>query len=192
MQGFGFRSVVLIAVLLIGASLVAVTGGPRPAGNPRWPTADALFAVGGWTAGPESVSYANGATFVSRTFVRPDAAPSTLTMVTNTSPKLFVSGVEVPFLGTGYDVSPVDGRQALIASRGSERWLVEYGYGERRGLVGSGFMGWGLALFDGVFGRSNDYYKLYLTTALSDNDSAQQSVELADTLFPRIANWYAG
>jgi hypothetical protein len=192
MQGFGFRSVVLIAVLLVAATLVMATGGPRATANPRWPTSDALFTVDGWMSGAEHVDYANGATFVSRTFVRSDAAPSTLTVVTNTSPKLFVAGAEVPFLGTGYDVSPVDGRQALIASRGSERWLVVYAYGERRGLVGGGFMGWGLALFDGVFGRPNDYYKLYLTTALGENDSAQQSVELADALFPRIANWYAG
>ena len=53
-----------------------------------------------------------------------------------------------------------------------------------------------MGVLDGVLGRPNDYYKLYLITALAGNpdlDDAvtRQSRELADTLFPRVAAWYA-
>jgi hypothetical protein len=201
MQGFihGFyqRSVVLIGVLLIAAAVSTAIGGPTPTTSPRWPTSDALYRVGTWSTGPETLEFANGATFVTRAFFRPDAAPTTLTVVTNTSPKLFLAGADVPFLGSGYEVSslPAPGHyQALIASRGSsERWLVVYAYGERRGLLGNGPVAWCASVFDSVLARPNDYYKLYLTSALNNDDAAvaQQASELADALFPRIAGWYA-
>jgi len=196
-NGFYQRSFVLIGVLLFAATVSTVIGGPRPAEDPRWPTADALYAVPDWGVGPETLESANGATFVTRAYFRADAPPTTLTVVTNTSPKLFLAGADVPFLGSGYEVSSFQapGRyQALIASRGEERWLVVYAYGERRGLLGNGPVAWGASVFDSVMALANDYYKLYLTSALTGNDDAavaQQASQLADTLFPRISGWYA-
>jgi hypothetical protein len=193
---FSQRSVVLIGILLIAATVSAAIGGPMPAASPRWPTSDAVYSIGDWSTGPETLQYANGATFMTRTFFRADAQPATLTVVTNTSPKLFLAGADVPFLGSGYEVSSLPapgGYQALMASRGDERWLVVYAYGERRGLLGNGPVAWGASVFDSVLARPNDYYKLFLTTAVSGNDAgvAQQTAELADMLFPRIASWYA-
>jgi hypothetical protein len=86
------------------------------------------------------------------------------------------------------------GVNALVAQRGAERWLALYGYGERRGLLGNGPLPWTFALFDGIVGRPNDYYKLYLTSRIDRVDPTQASdvARLAGALFPRIADWYAG
>jgi hypothetical protein len=107
----------------------------------------------------------------------------------------------VPFLGTGYTVetAPIeadlelpDGIGELVASRGSERWLVLYAYGEDRGLLGNGPLAWALALMDGVVGKPNDYFKLYLMArANGAGDAADRDVvDLARTVFPRVATWF--
>jgi len=202
MQGREFRSAVLIALLLVGGSLYAAMGEPSPTAPQRWPRNEDLFNIERWVSGPETVEVVNGSTYVSRALHGPDGTQATLTLVTNQNVKVFAAGAEVPFLGSGYDVGPASsdlmlsapGRQELVAQRGSERWLVIYTYGERRGLLGNGPVGWGLALFDGLLGSSNDYYKLYLTVPLTSYEAAataRQSAALADTLFPRIANWYS-
>ena len=53
---------------------------------------------------------------------------------------------------------------AMVARHGTEQWLVMYAYGERRGLLGNGPRAWTWAIMDGLLGRPNDYYKLYLMT----------------------------
>jgi hypothetical protein len=85
------------------------------------------------------------------------------------------------------------GVSALIARRGAEQWLVMYGYGERRGLLGNGPLPWTLAVLDGIAGQQNDYYKLYLASRIDQlGPSAGHDVaELARVLFPRIASWYS-
>ena len=129
-------------------------------------------------------------------------AAGTLTLVASHAPKLYAAGAEVPFLGNGLAVEPASsdlvgpdeaGIGSLIARRGTERWLVLFAYGERRGLLGNGSLAWATAVVDGVLGQPNDYYKLYLMVR-SDNldESAQREVvDLARGLFPRIAAWYA-
>jgi len=200
MQGHWVRYGVVIGLLLLGTVVYAGLG-DAAAGAARWPNVDAWFAVDHWTSGAERVEYANGATFITRSFRGPNAATAELTIVTKPNAKLFGSGAELPFLGNGYEVGPAPaslvppapGREGLIARRGAERWLVVYAYGERRGLLGNGAMGWTMAIVDGLLGRPNDYYKLYLMTRTLDVDelSARESAKLAETLFPRIADWYA-
>jgi hypothetical protein len=86
-----------------------------------------------------------------------------------------------------------DGIGTLVADRGAERWLVMYAYGEDRGLLGNGPLPWALAVTDGILARSNDYYKLYLTASGDDlgEDRGRKVFDLAHTVFPRIAAWYA-
>jgi hypothetical protein len=201
MQTLGFRyTSILIAALLAGAVLYTVLGEPRGAGNPRWPSNDSVYAVDGWSAGPE---YAEPGGFIGRTFQTDTGDTAMFSIFANQAPKLYGAGAEVPYLGNGYSVeTPAvtaaasalgQGIEELIARRGSEQWLVFYAYGERRGLLGNGPRAWALALFDGMLGRENDYYKLYLTTRTDDwNGAVEREVgQLASRLFPRIAGFYA-
>jgi hypothetical protein len=68
-----------------------------------------------------------------------------------------------------------------------------YAYGERRGLLGNGPLAWSLAMLDGVLGRPNDYYKVFLSAGAGGLNSglAGEVSSLAGTLFPRIASFYA-
>jgi hypothetical protein len=207
MQTTNFRFFVLIAALLAGAGLNAAAGEPRGVGTPRWPVADELYNVQPWAVGRESVEdNTNNAgpitPLVTREFRRADGGTATLSIISNQAPKLYGAGAEVPFLGSGYtveaapaDLAPVvgDGVGALVAQRGTEQWLVMYAYGERRGLLGNGPLPWTLAVFDGILGRPNDYFKLFLTARADQLDRRITSdvAELAHTLFPRIAAWYA-
>jgi hypothetical protein len=201
MQTSQFRHIgVLIAVLFAGASLYAAFGEPHGAGSPRWPSADALYAVDGWSAGLERPDQGG---FVSRTFTSQSGRTATLSIFSNQTPKLYGAGAEVPYLGNGYSVDtpesgavlpPLsDGVHGLIARRGAEQWLVLYAYGERRGLLGNGPQAWALALFDGILGRDNDYYKLYLATRTvgTEVDDRGDMSQLATTLFGRIADFYS-
>ncbi|HLZ31287.1 MAG TPA: hypothetical protein VKV73_28555 [Chloroflexota bacterium] len=207
MQTPNLRYFVLTAVLLAGAGLYAAFGEPLGAGSARWPVSDAVYMVQPWSVGREAVdehtNHAGLATrLVTRVFRNPDGGTATLTVLSNQAPKLYGAGAEVPFLGGGYTVEPgpaslepggSDGVNALVANRGPERWLVMYAYGERRGLLGNGPLPWTLAVFDGVLGHPNDYYKLYLAarTDQLDPQVGQAVAALAHTLFPRIAAWYA-
>ncbi len=145
----------------------------------------------------------NRAEFITREFRRPgEQASATLTVVTSQDPKLLSAGAEVPFLGTGYSIQAApedmvvssDGINTLLARNTTDQWLVLYAYGERRGLLGNGPSAWAYAVLDGVLGRPNDYYKLYLMRRADSLDlpTAQSMSELAHRLFPRIAIWYAG
>jgi hypothetical protein len=201
MQITYLRYVVLSLIFLAGAGLYAITGQPLGVGTPRWPAESSpLYAVDGWTFGPLMAQQINSAEFVSRTYRNPDGVSATLTIETYQTPKLYAAGPEVPFLGNGYSiataqaVAPVSGGiGSLVATRGDEQWLVMYGYGERRGLLGNGPVAWSFAFIDLMLGRANDYYKLYLTvpTTALDASTEQATAELTDVLFPRIQSWYA-
>jgi hypothetical protein len=207
MQTPNFRYVVLIGVLLAGVGLYIAFGEPLGAGTARWPVADDLYAVQPWSVGREAVeentNHAGLVTrLVTRTYQHAEGGTATLTILSNQAPKLYGSGAEVPFLGSGYTVEPAsgdlepgkgDGVGAIVAQQGKQQWLVMYAYGERRGLLGNGLIPWSLAVFDGVLGRPNDYYKLYLTARTDQIDPrvGHDVAALAHTLFPRIAAWYA-
>ena len=207
MQTPNLRYFVLTVVLLAGAGLYAAFGEAPGVGNARWPVSDELYAVQPWTVGQEVVGETtNHAGVVTRSITRvfrsPAGSSATLTVLSNQAPKLYGTGAEVPFLGSGYTVEPApgdlastagDGVSALVAQRGAERWLVMYAYGERRGLLGNGPLPWSLAVLDGILGRPNDYYKLYLMarTDQGGRPVSDQVATLAHALFPRIAAWYA-
>ena len=201
MQTASARYLVLAMVLLVGAALYLAMGQPLGAGTPRWPAADGLYTQADWSVGPQNVERATTAQ-ITRLFRSRAGATATLVIFSNQAPKLYGAGAEVPFLGNGYSVEPLPtellpvrdtGVQGLIAQQGSERWLVLYAYGERRGLLGNGPLPWALAFVDGVLGRPNDYYKLYLSARI-DNAPAgfdRGVVQLAMSIFPRIAGFYA-
>jgi len=207
MQAASFRYIILISVLLAGAGAYALFGDPQGnAGTPRWPNVEAVYASDQWSTGPIAVEHNTDAgrktDLATRTFRNHAGATATLTIVTSQAPKLYGAGAEVPFLGNGYtvvpapsDVVPVDdhGISALVAQRGAEQWLVMYGYGERRGLLGNGPLPWTLAVLDGIAGQPNDYYKLYLAARIDQvGPSAGRDVAaLARVLFARISDWYA-
>ncbi|MGH2354750.1 MAG: hypothetical protein ACRDJN_24335 [Chloroflexota bacterium] len=203
MQSATIRCLILIGVLATGAWLSAAIGEARVVPAARWPAESALYAVPGWTAGPAAVETIHGATLVQRHYLRPDGTTATLAVTTSPEAKrIYKAGAEVPFLGGGYTVDqappsiapPAPGRGALIASREREAWLVLYTFGERRGLLGNGVLGWGMVALDATLGRPNDYYRASLMAPLTALDSlaAREVVALADTLFPRLATWYAG
>jgi hypothetical protein len=207
MQTTSLRYAVLITVLLAGAGLHGLFGEPRGnTGAPRSPDTDAVYAAATWTTGPQAIEHNTDAgrktDQITRTFRNSAGVTATLTLATSQAPKLYGAGAEVPFLGTGYAVLPApssvtaaegDGVSALVAQQGTQQWLVMYAYGERRGLLGNGPLPWTLAVLDGIAGEPNDYYKLYLTARIDDLDATTTGavVQLARTLFPRIATWYA-
>src|SRR4051812_22149842 len=174
------RRVVLSAVLLAGAALYAVIGQPVGVGTPRWPEqSEPLYQVDGWLSGPLKAEQRNTAEFISRVYQSPHGAPVTVTIETYQTPKLYAAGPEVPFLGSGYTVKPASaelvspaeaGVGSLVAQRGDDQWLVKYAYGERRGLLGNGPAAWAYAGWDLLLGRTNDYYKLYLTAHVGEPD----------------------
>lgn len=60
-------------------------------------------------------------------------------------------------------------------------------------LLGNGPTAWSLAVFDGMLGRPNDYYKLYLFARMdaSQPEMDRSVADLAMDLFPRIAAYYS-
>ena len=201
MQGTGFRCFILIVIVAVGNLLLATVSGSRVEREARWPIDPMVYAVDSWSARPLTVQYVNGAPYISRFYERPDQSIATLILVTNTQAKgIYRAGGDVPFLGNGYAVEPAPpslvprgpGREALIVRSGNEVGLVLYTYGERRGLLGNGLLGWGMVAFDASLGRPNDYFKAYILAPLRDSgpEEARAVASLADTLFPRLASWY--
>src|SRR5205085_4699598 len=68
-----------------------------------------------------------------------------------------------------------------------------YSYGERRGRLGNGPVGWGAALLDGALRRPNDYYLVRLLVYRDPREPhvVDEAGLLADTLFARVAAGYA-
>jgi hypothetical protein len=204
MQNTQTRALILVGVLAIGCGLLVAFGKPPIVSATRWPAADTLYAVPGWLVGPEMVdSQIRGVHMVSRRFARLYGSGRTLATLfirTNTEAKnVYRYGGDVAFLGAGYTSEPAPpslvppGHDAYILRRDSDLALVLYTYGERRGLVGNGPNAWGLSVLDAVLGRPNDYYQASLFVPLEGLDSpvVAEAVVLADTLFPRVAAWYA-
>jgi hypothetical protein len=200
MQAANVRYLVLILVLLGGAGLYTVLSNQPRDTAPRWPGTDAVYAIAPWSSRTVDVTQGGTTDLVTRTFRSSSGATATFTLVANRGPKLYGPGAEVPVLGSGYLAEPASadvlggatpGVGGLIATRGSERWLVMYAYGERRGLLGNGPAAWSLAVFDGILGNPNDYYKMYLIARADDAESAREVADLAHALFPRVAEWYA-
>jgi hypothetical protein len=201
MQGAQSRYLVLIALLVGAYLLVDSIAEGQPIRAARWPTEDAVYAVDGWSVGPEIVNPWWGYQNVVRVFRGPDGLPATLLLVTAPEAKqIYRNDADLAFLGSGYTVSeapqsvvpPMGGRGAQIAQRGDERWLLLYAYGERRGLVTYPLLGWATAGFDGLLGRPNDYFLARVAVPIEhlDAPSVQRAVALADVLFARLASWY--
>ena len=198
MQAANLRYLFLICVLLGGAGLYMVLSNQPRETAPRWPGTDAVFAIAPWSS--ETVDVTRGNTdLVTRAFRSSTGNTATFTLLANKGPKLYGPGRRcrpgewLPGRAASADVlgAPTPGIGGLIASRGSERWLVMYAYGERRGLLGNGPHAWSLAIFDGILGTPNDYYKMYLIGRADDADAARGVADLANALFPRVAEWYA-
>ncbi|HEY7066110.1 MAG TPA: hypothetical protein VII06_31850 [Chloroflexota bacterium] len=201
MQSTGFRCLALVGILAAANWLLVLIGGPSAAEAARWPTDDRLYTVDDWFAGPAAVEDQHGVTFVTRRYHSLGGATATLVVATSPEAKrVYRAAPDVPFLGSGYATAPASpsvvpgapGRDAVVVSRGNVSELLLYGYGERRGLLGNGVLGWGLVFLDGVLGQPNDYYQVSLVTPLERPDApvAPAVVALADTLFPRLASWY--
>lgn len=181
------RPLVLSVLFLLAAGLDLVLVRPKTEPAPRWPTDDVVFAVPGWSVGPQDIQEANGVRYVTRQYER-QVDDLTLSLVLSTSPeakRIYRAGPEVPFLGNGYSVEPTAGG-GFLAQRGAEAWLQVDAYGERRGLLGNGPLAWGLAVADTVIGEPNDYY---LARVIGPAGTDQAPV-LAEAVFPRLAGWY--
>jgi hypothetical protein len=74
-----------------------------------------------------------------------------------------------------------------------EAYVLLHAYGERRGLLGNGPTAWGGIVIDAVFGWPNDYYQMSLLAPFDSSTAsgAADVVALANTVFPRVAVWYA-
>jgi hypothetical protein len=206
MQGTYIRCLALIAVLAPAVWLQAAFGDSAPSGPARWPTTDEVYAVGNWEPGPLVVDTAHGTSFVSREYRQSSGLRATLALATATNAKwIYRAGADAPFLGSGYAVGPAPqdvvparpGRGAFIARREGETWLVLHALGERRGLVGDGLHGWAMVAIDAIARHPNDYFKAHVVVPLDPSGGASapsvhEAVALADTMFSRIATWYAG
>ena len=199
------RPLILTALFLAAALLLANMATPHAPATPRWPTDPAFFAVDGWSVSPESVDASRaGMVFVTRTYTAADGTRASF--VVSTSPiakSIYRAGADVPFLGNGYtvtpappDLVPASGQyEAFVARRTGEAWLQIATYGERRGAFGTGALAWGLSAFDALLGQPNDYYLARVVVAFDDDaraaDQAHAARQLAETLLPRLASFYA-
>jgi hypothetical protein len=195
----------LILTGLFAASLVALemfrpSTGPEA---PRWPAEESLYQVDGWQVAAQTTELANGTEYVTRDYRNLTGQRATLTISTSpVSKRVYRAGPDVPFLGNGYVVEPAPRlvsasgayQGTLVARRGDESWLQMYAYGERRGQFGAGALAWGLSVVDNLAGQPNDYYLVRVVVPFNNDDEleAQAAESLADTLFPRVAAWYAG
>ena len=186
------RAVVLIFLFGLTALLLANIAVPIDTA-PRWPTD---VTVAGWTVGPASVDDSRpGVAIVTRNLVRADGARATFVVTTSPNVKaVFRAGPAVPFLGNGYAVEtlPQSGaRDAFIARRGADdAWLQISTYGERRGQLGNGVVGWSLSPVVSLLGRPNDYYLARIVVPYDETQPAIAS-NLADEVFPQLATYYA-
>jgi hypothetical protein len=200
------RRLLALAALFVLAASAAwyFQAGQSAQPDPRWPTADGEFGIAGWQVSPAAIERANGNVYVTREYQQNASPTARVTFVLTTSEdakSIYRAGADVPFLGSGFEAEPVPAglvpvtpnRGPLLMRRREERWLQIYAYGERRGMLGNGLVGWSLATIDSAVGTPKDYYLLRALVPLSDlaAPGASQVVEIADTLFPRLAEWYA-
>jgi hypothetical protein len=201
----------LIAVLIVFAVGAVLTWTVVPAGperSARIPDDDALYALPGWVASSPAVTLGqtdeDTRAVVRRVLTADAGMQATLDLWTNPQPQakmLFRKGPDRDFLGAGYvteslaaSFGPVPGGGALIARQGSETWLLVYTFGERRGRLGDGPVAWGLAEWDALLDQPNDYFLVRIALpfdALRSPPPVQAARQLSETLFPRLAAWYA-
>jgi hypothetical protein len=203
MQTANARYAVVAALLLAGALVYGAAAETHGASGARWPSDDGVYMSAPWSMGPLAIEQsANNTAIVTREYRDTNDDQATLAIVTSQAPKVYGPGAEVPFLGSGFTIEPAPllvplaGQAqigALTAVRGQEQWLVIYAYGERCGLLGNGPRAWMQAALDGLRGSPNTYYKLYLLTRLDRSDPATNNAaaQLAATVFPDVAAWYA-
>jgi hypothetical protein len=193
------RSRYLLLIGLFAAAIVVVATADVPeASSPRWPTEDSVYQLDGWVVSPATAELTNSIEYVTRQYRRMDGG-ETVTLSVSTSPaskRIYRAGAEVPFLGSGYTVEAAPQTThwgAMTARRGDEMWLQLYAYGERRGQLGNGVRAWGFSVLDTVLGQSNDYYiaRVVVLMPRTDSASAQAALQLADGVFPRLADWYS-
>lgn len=200
------RALILLACLLVAgvASLAVTARAARPA---HWPTDATVFALDDWRLGPLDVQTGDGDKYTGALLRRvywDDAGRHlTLDVWSNPVPQakmLFRKGPDRDFLGAGYLTEPVgpelaparpDGG-ALIARRGPDAWFLVYSYGEKRGLLGNGVRAWIFAEWDALLDAPNDYFMARVMAPYRGDKATVRSVlTAADTLFPRLAAWYA-
>jgi len=199
---FARRALTLTVVFVLAAVLLISVSAPQVESTPAFPAEISAYAIDGWMVSPASVDGRAGVAFVSREYARVDGARARLSITTSPQAKLvYRAGADVPFLGNGYSVEPApaslvpisSNRSAQIARRGTEAWLQIATFGERRGAFDNGPVAWSLAIFDMVLGRPNDYYLARILVPFDERNpstSAAYAVELANTLFPRLAAFY--
>ena len=205
MQGTPLRALMLAGIFGVALVLYWAGSGSAQGVGQRWPADESVYGVDGWSVGQLSVEHANGVDYLTRTYSRGAegrAEEALLTVATSASAKaIYRAGAEVPFLGSGYavdsvplgSVPPRPDRAALLVHRGGQAAIVMYAYGERRGLLGNGALAWGYVGLDAILGQTNDYF---FVSMLVPYNSAQMPVapgfvELADTVLPKLASWYA-
>ena len=199
------RYIVLLLVLLCGAVVLNLILGAQhpPASGPRWPTQADVYTVPGWQTGAATEESAWGITHVTRAYRAPDGTSATFVISTSPEAKgLYKSDADLAFQGGGYTaqsvapdlVPPAPGRGAELLKREHETLLLVYSFGERRGVLGNGWLGWAAYGLDTLVGRANDYYLLRVVARITSPDGvreAQQATRLADTVYPRVLSWYA-
>ena len=191
----------LVLGIVFGAFAILVANLTPPATEPvpRMVTDASVFSVDGWSVTAPDDGGRPGVAFITRDY-RSATTGTQAELSITTSPNVksvYRAGPDVPFLGTGYAVEPAPAdlvppaknREAQIARRGSEAWLQLATYGERRGLLGNGILGWSTAIVDLTLGRPNDYYLVRMLMPI-DKRSVVAGLQLADTLFPRLVSYY--
>lgn len=193
------RALILAAIAGLAAGVLASITPAGAAPSPRFAADEAMYVVDGWSVGAADISGRPGVAFVSRDYRSPDGVQARFSITTSPQAKsVYRAGADVPLLGSGYSVAPappdvvppVPGREAQIARRGTEAWLQLALFGERRGVFGSGVQAWSLAVFDLALGHTNDYYLARILVPY-DATGPHAASQLADTLFPRLAAFYA-
>lgn len=197
----------ILLVCVIVGSLLSIAATNRSSRQPRWPADEGVFVLDNWRAGPIDVQTGDGDRYTGallrRIYVDGAGHQLTLDIWANPQPQakmLFRKGPDRDFLGAGYitetvgsDIAPArQGGGTLIARRGADAWLLVYGYGEKRGLLGNGPRAWIFAEWDALLDAPNDYFLARVITPYrGDQDSIDRAIFAANTLFPRLATWYA-
>jgi hypothetical protein len=202
------RSLVLFGLLLVGCVAMRFSA-DRLLSPARWPSDEGVFQADGWRVAPAAVDTIQTSeeteAIIQRAYRRVDANQTgNLVVWTHPQPQAktqFRKGPDRDLLGDGYLIEPappglvppIEGGGAFIARRGSEAWLGLYTFGERRGRLGAGPLGWGLAELDAVLDAPNDYFLARLLFPLDLDPTALRSAsELADMLFASLGAWYQG
>src|SRR5262249_30273419 len=138
---------------------------------------------------------ANGNSYITRDYTAANGGRAQFILTTSQNVKtVYRAGADVPFLGSGYQSVPLSAeanaaahdRNVSLLRRGDSGWLQVYAYGETDGQFGNGAVGWGLAIFNTVVGRTTDYYLARVLVPADDTSdvaAVERASQLADVLF---------